>query len=349
MPLVRPGAVARAAFVLVAALALTELVTGRWLRSAGGGRVDPRLGPVHRPHTRLVQSAEGYTSGLTNAYGFLGPELRVTRPARRVLVLGDSFAEGQQVMPAQNFARLLERLRPATEAVNAGQAGLFPGDYADLLPAYDQVFHPDVVVILVNDGDVTEMGSAQRLNDVVRARAARAAAAPAAPAPNRPAAVLRATLGRSAFIAMVRMRLDLLRDLERKRFVRKFTHGTPAFDIDDTAWPPTPRAGAVFDSLLARMKAEHPRLLLLYVPHLRYFDPPPAAFYPLRRAFYHQHAARAGIPIVDPTDAMLAEFARTREPLHGFANTTIGTGHLNRRGHAVLARVLADALGPDRP
>ncbi len=64
-----------------------------------------------------------------NADGFRGPALRPTGSARRVVVYGDSFIEGEFVADDSSFVRVLEHdlaKRAPTEVVNAGVAGWGP-------------------------------------------------------------------------------------------------------------------------------------------------------------------------------------------------------------------------------
>jgi hypothetical protein len=163
-----------------------------------------------------------------------------------------------------------------------------------------------------------------------------------APQSNTLLSRLREFLKQSALLRMAHDRATLLIQRERLRFRRKF--GPIAEDVDDTAGPVPPRALAVGDSLLEVVQRVNPRLLLVYIPHLDYFASPPAVRYPIRRAFWHDLAARRGIPLVDPTDAMLAEYARTLQPLHGFENSKFASGHINARGHALIGRLMAEAI-----
>ena len=91
-----------------------------------------------------------------------------------------------------------------------------------------------------------------------------------------------------------------------------------------------------------------PRPVFVYMPHVRYFDRPARLLYPERREFYREFAVRNGVTLVDPTDSLLVEFGRTGQPLHGFANTEIGYGHMNALGHALVGRLLARELVLDR-
>ena len=58
-----------------------------------------------------------------NDDGFRGPSLRPAGTARRIIVYGDSFIEGEFADDSLTFVRMLERtlsLRAPTEVINAG-------------------------------------------------------------------------------------------------------------------------------------------------------------------------------------------------------------------------------------
>jgi hypothetical protein len=147
----------------------------------------------------------------------------------------------------------------------------------------------------------------------------------------------------SALANLTAMRFTLLVGKERARLSKKLGLGGGGY-VESMSGPVDPRAGAILDSLYLVMREVRRPMLFVYIPDLDYFASPPQPRFPTRRVFFRAFAARNGVPLVDPTDAMLAEYRRTRQPLQGFQNTVLGTGHLNARGHAVVGRLLADAI-----
>jgi hypothetical protein len=102
------------------------------------------------------------------------------------------------------------------------------------------------------------------------------------------------------------------------------------------------------DSLVGVVQAVNPRLVMLYIPVLTHHAGGLAEVrYPGRRALWSGIAARRGITWVDPSDSLVAEFARTGEPLQGFPNARPADGHTNARGHAVLGRMVARAIATE--
>jgi hypothetical protein len=208
------------------------------------------------------------------------------------------------------------------------------------------VFRPDRVVIQVNDGDLDELGlpgriaeTIQELRDCERLSAGTDRDHPVAV---RPRSGLRLLMHECVLLKFAWGRFELLTIQEGVRWKRKW-HGTE-LSADERAGTVPAGVPARLDSLTRVMRAVNPELAFVYVPTVRYFDGPPQVLYPLRREFYREFALRNHVMLVDPTDAIFAEFRRTGQPSHGFSNTEIGTGHLNARGHALVGRLLADAL-----
>ena len=95
-----------------------------------------------------------------NSLGLRGPEYGPRRPdVRRVIVLGDSFTEGQGVRAADTYVAMLGRLLDAgapghVEVLNFGQRAL---DFPDLYRLFERALEldPDLVVygFVLNDGD----------------------------------------------------------------------------------------------------------------------------------------------------------------------------------------------------
>jgi hypothetical protein len=129
--------------------------------------VAPRLIGSHYPHgagiagseLRLAQ-AEYDTVLRYNRFGFRGKELPLVKQPHelRVLVLGDSFAEGIGVAEQDRFADVLERDLAAREqrpvvVIDVGQMATGPAGYVRNLAEFGVALAPDVVVMAVYVGN----------------------------------------------------------------------------------------------------------------------------------------------------------------------------------------------------
>lgn len=329
---------------LVVVLAVAEWAIGRWILAPSTTAYDPEVGLIHRPGSRFVNSLEGWSENRLNSLGRFDDEPRVPRAPHVALLLGDSYAEALQVPRAEGFPHVAERLLPGLDVVNVAQSGRAPPHYERFAEVYTRRLEPDLLIVQVNDGDVPELVDAKPGDEIEAALFAGDARAAERAAALQASPVQRAKrlMGRSALLRYARMRLEMLDGKERRRLGRKFglvpAAGAGALDAIPAG------ADSAADHALRSLRATHPELLLLYIPAIDYFADPPAPERPARGAFWRAAAARNGVELVDPTAAILAEYARTREPLHGFHNSTMGVGHINARGHRLVGALLADAL-----
>lgn len=147
--------------VLLTAL---DLALHRWvLPHRSHNRVyidhDPYLGWKLRPNLAITRQGRFGAHETTNALGFRGPLRPFAKPAetRRVVVLGDSHAEGYTVNDNETFYVHLERelnRRMSAEVISLGVAGFSTDqEYLSYL-VYGRRFEPDVVLLVFCDNDV---------------------------------------------------------------------------------------------------------------------------------------------------------------------------------------------------
>jgi hypothetical protein len=326
--------------VLVAA----EVVTRRWIASPSVTVPDGRYGWAYPPGARIVHSSEGWSESRTNSMGLLDDELRTPRARVRAVLLGDSFAEALQVARRDNFSSVAERGLPGLEVVNASFSGRSPVEYADWIEEYGPQLTPDIVVVELNDGDLADL-----LLPASQARLAAAAGrAEGAPRPTVHegvgARMLRRVLRSSALVTVAWHRVKPLSTEWRAHPPRPFRQFAARSGAPPASPAGDPRLPGLVDALHRRIAAHSRRVLYLYIPGVDYFGPRPGYADPRAAAFFHAFAARNHVTLVDPLDDILAEFARTGQPLQGFANSVLGRGHLNAAGHRVLGARLARAI-----
>jgi len=135
---------------------LTESVVRAWvlLTTPTMFALDDELGWSHRAGIRHVEESEGVRAliGL-NALGLRGPVHVGPTTRQRVLILGDSFAEGRQVNDEELFSLIWEREHPELEIVNAGVMGYGTVQEAMVLRHLEPLVHPTLVVLLVSAND----------------------------------------------------------------------------------------------------------------------------------------------------------------------------------------------------
>lgn len=343
MRLPRSRSLLAALLGIVAVLAAGEWLVRSLLESPSVAVPVARFGWAYPAHARVVHSTEGYSVRRTNALGLFDDELRVPRPPRRVVVLGDSYAEALQVPAGEGFVDVAERLLPGTEVVNAGVSGHSPLDHAEWLETVGDSLRPDVVVVEISDAN---------LDLLLQPEALRRFASPPRPGASLalgPETGLRAVprwlLRHSALATVSWRRLKLLAADQRGALSRRFnatvtrTRGQPP-----EALLQDPRLAPMLDSLHIRIARHARRVVYLYIPHLDYFGPGAPESYPRVRALLAGLCQREGATFLDAGDAMRAEFERTGQPVHGFANSVMGSGHINAAGQRVVGQALAALL-----
>jgi hypothetical protein len=337
--------IATAVAGILAVLLTGELVVRTWIASPAATVPDARFGWRYLPHARLVSSREGYSVRHTNAQGLVDDETRAVRPRWRALLLGDSYAEALQVPSGAGFAEVAERVLPGLEVVNAGASGRSPVDHADWADLHAAALAPDVIVVQLTDGDFEDLmkpGVMERL-----ARPPVAGEDATAPAEGRLAHLARVVMRRSALVTVSRQRIEMLVADQSARLSRRFREASSARAARPAGEAVDARIPALLDAVHARLTACAPRVVYVYIPHLVYTEPGCPARWPLERAAVQAFAERNHAPLLDVGDAFRAEFQRSGQPCHGFANSVIGTGHINSRGHRIVGEALARRLAED--
>jgi lysophospholipase L1-like esterase len=327
---------------------------------------DPIRGWRHRPGAR---GRFGQAEYVINSRGLrdVEHEAAAAPGETRVLVLGDSFAEGFSVGLEDGVARALERdLRkegcPA-EVVNGGTVG-YSTDQEYLFYRDEGVsYAPRVVVLLFYYNDIlynargAVPGSVPKPLFTFTGGSARVKNYPLPPAPTtRPPRPWRGSVA----LTWVRERLRdgaprIYDALARLRFWSAIRPGEVPVEMQVYARePPEPVVQAWLQTehllaLLDREVAAHgAQLVVAYVPSKMEVS---GADWDLTRQRYRidetrwdrrlvvhrleTAGQRLGIPVLDLTDALWAEQGRAYFPQGG---------HWNARGHAVAAREIARIL-----
>jgi hypothetical protein len=331
-PLKRTRSILTAIVSTVLFLAASEIVVRQWLVSPTATVPDARANWIYPPNVRVVQSTEGWCAMRTNSMGLLDDELRVPRAPVRALLLGDSYSAALQVTRRDNFQSVAERSMPGLEVINVSAGGGSPRQYADWLEEFGPRLAPDIVIVQLNDGDLTDLLTTTD-------SAGSAATEPSTGVLARMHGFVR---GRSALVAATMHRAQLLAAEWRAHPPRPFRRARTSIARGDPS--EDSRSPALMDAFHRRIAAQTPHLIYLYIPTVDYFGPRAEYGEPRVAAFYHAFGARNHVTLVDVFEPFCAEFARTGQPLHGFPNSTMGMGHINATGHRVVGEQLARAI-----
>jgi lysophospholipase L1-like esterase len=374
---VRPRAVLFNAGLACASLALTAgalELAARWAERRPGeplAQPDPLLGWRHRAGATLKNPNGDYR---INTMGLRDRErtYRAAPGTQRVMVLGDSFAEGFSVRLEDALPQALERALAArgcpAEVLNAGTVGYSTDQEYLFYREEGSRYRPQVVALLLYYNDVlynargsvgvtpkplfTFAGGVPRVKNTPLP-----SVAPFAPAP-------RARARGSAGVRWLRGRLasawpSLYDALARLRFWSPLPRGDTPLELQvyarhppsemERAWEYT---GHLLRLLREEVERSGARLLLVYVPTKmevsdrdwqvtrRRYGVDDTVWDRRRLAtLLSQAGARSGFPVLDPT-------AELRAADHGFWGGPYhaGGGHWNALGHKVVSERLADFL-----
>ena len=286
---------------------------------------------VRRPNARKAQAREGFAVQQMDENGYNDPV--GAGEDIDVLFMGSSHLEGAAVPTAANAAALLEAgLAVAGQPLRVYNIGMsahtLPRCAANLGRALE-IYRPGSLVIIETASVVfpARTIAAAREDRVGRIEA------DGVPLP-------RWVSDRPLFKNLYKQAMELL------------TAGEEAEGSDLTAVPEAllPEYEATlaewFGELRATAEAAGVRLMICYHPHLVLradggadLGEPAADI----RAFGNACAA-AGVGFVDLSGPFLDAYAQTHVLPHGFDNTAMGVGHLNRTGHWLMAEALTAAI-----
>jgi len=328
------------ALALIPMLLAIEIVLRLWFMSPSWKVPDPELGLLNIPHARIVYSQEGWGVHHTNSTGWLGPELQDPKPKTRVLLLGNSFTEALHVAPEESFAALAQQQLPHSEFVNTAQSGWSTVPELVLLRRIYKELEPDVVVTQIHTLVAFEPSETHLEVDA-------SGSFKIVPPQHRDdfRTKLRGSteglLRHSALLTMLFQRANELWTEQRTRLAAKFDARDQSGNARSDA---TDEELAALGWTLDRMAEVTPSLIVLSFGGVDYGQNHCGSTAPERDRRIREVVESRGLRLVDPTDAFCAEYARTGQPSHGFHNAEMGKGHLNARGHRIVADLLARAV-----
>jgi hypothetical protein len=119
--------------------------------------LDARLGWVHQSNIVRKYSTENIRSVCrTNALGLRGVLPLSAPPRTRLLILGDSYADGLEVSDTDLFSELWADMRPDLAIFNAGVGGYSNVQELELFGRLKDEILPDFVVLMVSWNDLDD-------------------------------------------------------------------------------------------------------------------------------------------------------------------------------------------------
>ncbi|MDQ6966745.1 MAG: hypothetical protein Q9M23_07475, partial [Mariprofundaceae bacterium] len=111
------------------------------------------------PYASVLRTDEGYARFKMDSMGFNNDPLPTPFPAKRLLILGDSFVQSVQVMRQDNFITHLNRkLREQNAfAYNAGLAGSDPSNAPTVFEELAEFVNAQHVLLCLSENDIQDL------------------------------------------------------------------------------------------------------------------------------------------------------------------------------------------------
>jgi lysophospholipase L1-like esterase len=325
------------AFVL--ALLVWELLLSQLILQKPTSQTHGELGRIYGQGL-YVQGKEGYGRTFLNELGLRSPSLTdepLQADKRNILVLGDSYTQAMQVSDEVAFPQHLnDILGQHTRVINSGREGASPADYIALAEYNKNTFHPDVVVVQLNEADFTrDLLSNKQTFYFEKTQQAYSLRENKTVVSSNELASRFVGLQDILNFSVVRIALERVEALRASK-----TH-----TADTVQSTPQQTDGSLEHFIVSELKKAYRQPILLYIPEIDYFSPD----YALPHATERQLAKAArelGVTFISLRSDYVALYHNRHKIAHGFTNTQPGMGHINPLGHELAAERLAQALAP---
>lgn len=307
----------------------------------------PALGSMYAGGKR-INNREGFASTYINTLGMRGEELCEKQDGEiRILVLGDSFTEAAQVSDSKTFCALLEgrlqQVNNGAHVVNAGRSGASPAYYLHLADFYQENVRPDYTIIELSISDFTEdlLNPEQYFSVAKSGDTFITMKKPGGIGYNPLREMLRRIKAPNTFATMLIVKENIeLYNAALKKDVRP-AQTMLAAQAEPASPIPSGMDDAVLSWTVKSLKEKYGRVMLLYLPYL---DTHNIADQDELERKLLKYTKIYNVDYLNVRDAFMDYYAENMQPLYGFNNTTPGTGHLNEKGHELVANALYDYL-----
>jgi len=312
--------------LLLCSLALWEIIVRSFVVSPAVVSFDHELGAMKAPYSSILRTYEGYSRFKTDQYGFNNDGLPKTLSNHRILVLGDSFVEAEQVMRQDNFVTYLNNI-PNTFAYNAGYSGADPRAFPILLARFFKRLKPTQIILCVNVDDLDALETENL------------------PVQKDPVGLKRGLQPLFAHSALA-THLNWKYKSEFMGWwlkVRGDNKGTHQHSILQQKAQQDEHIKHWQYILLAIQKYNIP-ILLLMMPNIHYGSHGAVLVPSENHRAIVETANNMGIQVLQSSEPFIRDFQETGRVALGFSNSHLGYGHLNRVGHRIVGREIERAL-----
>lgn len=347
----------------ICAIALWEVILRFTVESSPGSAIHPKLGKIERAGI-MLHSKEGWAISTLNSLGMRSLEPQPKQPGEyRILILGDSYTRADEVSDGLSFSdRLQTALNSSNtedtkqnkstperqiQTINAGKPSASPAGYLYAADFHKQTFEPDSTVVQLTEHDFwIDMNDEN--SEFYAQKIADGQYEPRYNEHFGSADPLAQMLTERVPGARSLMRMSVLRIGGRN--LQGMLSGPQSEPPMQKLSPEEERAIATEDAALVQWTIQQldqtfPNLVLVFLPAMNYQDADEVSTDPRNAAIetdLENAAAAQGVPLLNMRADFLHHYRSEGTELRGFNNTSPGDGHLNAKGHELVAQRLTD-------
>ena len=277
------------------------------------------------------RATEGFAWGKTNNEGYLNVFDYPKDEGVDILVMGSSHMEAYQVAMDESTAAVLGGLLPDRTVYNIGASGHNFLVCADNLAAAVEKYRPSEYVIIETSG---LLFSADQL---------RSAIDETVPDVSSVADGIVGILQKNQFLRLLYAQLE------------SFNENSDSANINtNSAVNDFEENEALYDELLAKLSdtvtKNGAQLIVVYHPKFKLNKDGSASALNDEKlsVFFADICEKNAVSFLDMSDIFLREYQENHILPHGFANSSVGTGHLNKNGHKMMANALYELIKEEK-
>lgn len=281
------------------------------------------------PYNLIVNGVEGYGINRADYNGYINADnTPISEKPVDILLMGSSHVEGLHVMQKENIAEFMNTLIPDMRTYNIGVSGHVFTECINNLPDAIKTYDPTAYVVIETDTVIFSKDSMQ------------------AAAENENIIIEKSPLG-------VEIKKNINRVCPSVRAISSGIHDMIETSLQGEDSDKVYLDGSYISALdkMLRFAAgcmkDECVLIVLYHPRSVIDENGALVKDPVEQSFrdiFANICEENGIFFADMTDAFSEMYTQKRLLAHGFLNTKVGSGHLNRYGNETIASVLTEII-----
>lgn len=300
---------------------------------------DSKLGYTNIPHSTFIESQEGFSKTTFNSLGFNDFE-PIHKKDRKIFVVGDSYTEAVQVDKSLGYTSILENIisDEATDVIKLARDSFMPFHYPIITDRYYDRFKPNLTIVQFashtvsdlyednvnlnfdNDGEIIDYSIQASSSDQSKES-------------------IRIIINNSAlaYYLLKKYKYLIVQSLDRvKSIVSSSTKKEPSVKRVSKKDIPASEHIKRISYVLNNIKGQ---VVCIYLPSpsITYED---SAHNSRIRDIIKEASYQTNTAFIDFSDVFKHYYTDNNKTLNGFSNSKPGTGHLNYRGHELVAQHL---------